>query len=121
LSEPGAAGAGTPHAKTPEHGPALSSRLAIGTAGAEQGPGGRASSPGREAVERARELGDEVLLGESLTGSLHCYALTDPAHAGPLFAEAIAGPLRAGDHLFAYHLTNGVQLGGRGLTRARRR
>ena len=40
-----------------------------------------------------------------------CDALIDPAHAGPLFAEAIACTQRSGDHLFANVLTNyaGVQ------------
>jgi predicted ATPase/class 3 adenylate cyclase len=62
--------------------------------------------PGREAVERARQLGDDVLLGESLAGYLLCEALIDPAHARPLFTEAIACTQRSGDHLVAYYLTN---------------
>ena len=45
---------------------------------------------GREAVASARQLGDDVLLGESLVAYLLCDALIDPAHARPLFAEAIA-------------------------------
>jgi tetratricopeptide (TPR) repeat protein len=57
---------------------------------------------GQEAVERARQLGDDVLLGESLTDYLTCDALIDPAHAEPLFTEAIACTQRSGDHLFAY-------------------
>jgi len=62
--------------------------------------------PGREAVGRARQLGDDVLLGESLAGYLLCDVVIDPAHAGPLFDEAIACTQRSGDHLIAYYLTN---------------
>jgi predicted ATPase len=61
---------------------------------------------GREAVERARRLGDDVLLGQSLADYLLCDALLDPAHAGPLFTEAIACALRSGDHLMAYMAHN---------------
>jgi predicted ATPase/class 3 adenylate cyclase len=66
----------------------------------------RGLPPGREAVELARQLGDDALLGESLAGYLLCDALVDPAHAGPLFTEAIACTQRSGDHLVAYYLTN---------------
>jgi tetratricopeptide (TPR) repeat protein len=66
----------------------------------------RGLPPGREAVERARQLGDDVLLGESLAGYLLCDAIIDPAHARPLFTEAIACTQRSGDHLVAYYLTN---------------
>jgi len=66
----------------------------------------RGLPPGREAVERARQLGDDVLLGVSLMEYLHCYALIDPAHAGPLFTEAIACTRRSGDHLVADFLLN---------------
>ena len=61
---------------------------------------------GREAVELARQLGDDGLLGESLAGYLLCDVVIDPAHARPLFAEAIACTQRSGDHLVAYYLTN---------------
>ena len=66
---------------------------------------------GQEAVERARRLGDDVLLGESLTDYLLCDALidpehVDPEHAQPLFTEAIACTQRSGDHLYAYNLNN---------------
>ena len=51
---------------------------------------------GQEAAERARRLGDDVLLA----GSLLMYLLTiDPAASGQLFAEAIACTERSGDHL----------------------
>jgi predicted ATPase/class 3 adenylate cyclase len=70
----------------------------------------RGLPPGREAVERARQLGDDVLLGTSLMEYLHCYALMDPAHAGPLFAEAIACTLRSGDHLVAGFLLNNASV-----------
>jgi predicted ATPase/class 3 adenylate cyclase len=64
----------------------------------------RGLPPGREAVQRARQLGDDVLLGESLTEYLLCDALIDPADAGPLFTEAIACTQRSGDHLFASYV-----------------
>jgi len=66
----------------------------------------RGLPPGREAVELARQLGDDGLLGESLAGYLLCDVVIDPAHARPLFAEAIACTQRSGDHLVAYYLTN---------------
>jgi hypothetical protein len=45
---------------------------------------------GLEAVERARPLGDDVLLAEALSGYLLCLDPVDPARSGPLFDEAIA-------------------------------
>jgi len=66
--------------------------------------------PGQEAVERARKLGDDVLLGESLTDYLVCDALIHPAHHNPLFAEAIACTQRSGDHLYACYLHNNAAL-----------
>jgi predicted ATPase/class 3 adenylate cyclase len=61
---------------------------------------------GSEAAELARQLGDDVLLGESLTHYLLCAHSTDPAHARTLFSEAIACTQRSGDRLFANVLTN---------------
>ena len=61
---------------------------------------------GQEAVQRARQLGDDVLLGESLTQYLLCDARIEPARAKSLFTEAIACTHRSGDHLFAYFLHN---------------
>jgi predicted ATPase/class 3 adenylate cyclase len=61
---------------------------------------------GRESVERARTLGDDVLLAASLSGYLLCIDLFDPVSAGKLFDEAIACTQRSGDHLFAYILLN---------------
>jgi tetratricopeptide (TPR) repeat protein len=61
---------------------------------------------GREAVQRARQLGDDVLLGISLVDYLLCEALIDPEHAGPRFTEAIACTQRSGDHLFANFVNN---------------
>ena len=66
----------------------------------------RGLSPGQEAVERARQLGDDVLLGESLTPYLLYGDFIDPANAGSLLSEAIACTQRSGDHLFASFLTN---------------
>ena len=51
---------------------------------------------GQESVGRARRLGDDVQLAQSLLG----YLLTiDPARSGQLYAEAIACTERSGDHL----------------------
>src|SRR5690349_5580241 len=50
----------------------------------------RGLPPRWEAVQRARQLGDGVVLGESPTQYLMCDALLDPAHAEPLFTEATA-------------------------------
>ena len=66
----------------------------------------RGLSPGHEAVERARQLGDDVLLGESLTAYLLCGDFIDLAHARPLLSEAIACTQRSGDHLCASFLAN---------------
>jgi predicted ATPase/class 3 adenylate cyclase len=63
-------------------------------------------APGWEAVERARHLGDDVMRGQSLADYLVCDALIDPAHAEPLFTEAIACTQRSGDHLIAYYLAS---------------
>jgi predicted ATPase/class 3 adenylate cyclase len=59
-----------------------------------------------EAVERARALGDDVVLAVSMSGYLLCLDLVDPARAEPLFAEAIACTQRSGDQLFASVLHN---------------
>jgi tetratricopeptide (TPR) repeat protein len=53
---------------------------------------------GQESVERARRLGDDVLLGEGLLGYLLAVGAIDPARALPLYAEAIACTERSGDH-----------------------
>lgn len=66
----------------------------------------RAFSPGREAVNRARELGDDVLLGQSLVSYLLCDALIDPADAKALYSEAIACTQRSGDHFVATFVNN---------------
>jgi len=66
---------------------------------------------GQEAVERARQLGDDVRLGESLMAYLLCSDLIDPARYRQLFAEAIASTRRSGDQLISRYLYNnaGVQ------------
>jgi predicted ATPase/class 3 adenylate cyclase len=66
----------------------------------------RALRHGQEAVQRARQLGDDVLLGISLTYYLLSNALIDPAHATPLFTEAIACAQRSGDILCTYRAAN---------------
>jgi hypothetical protein len=68
------------------------------------GEPGRGLPPGREAVQRARQLEDDVLLGMSLMNYLWCDSSTGPAHAEPLFAEAIACTQRSGDYLYADYL-----------------
>jgi len=84
----------------------IESLVALSAACYHAGDPERGATPGREAVRLAREAGDDVLLGESLNGYLHCLALTEPAAAAPLFTEAIACTRRSGDYLFAYYLTN---------------
>jgi predicted ATPase/class 3 adenylate cyclase len=54
---------------------------------------------GEESVERARRLGDDVLLGEALLCYLMTIDMIDPARSSHLYAEAIACTERSGDHL----------------------
>jgi predicted ATPase/DNA-binding XRE family transcriptional regulator len=54
---------------------------------------------GQESVERARSLGDDVLLGRSLMLYLMTIDTIEPARSPPLYAEAIAFTGRSGDHL----------------------
>ena len=65
---------------------------------------------GLESVERARRLGDDVVLGGSLLGCLLSLDLIDPARAEPLFTEAIACTERSGDQLVAYLLRNNASI-----------
>jgi hypothetical protein len=58
---------------------------------------------GQESVERARRLGDDVLLAEALLAYL---VTIDWASAGPLYAEAFACTERSGDHLINSGLHN---------------
>ena len=58
---------------------------------------------GQEAVERARQLGDDVLLGESLMAYLPDHR---PGRVRQLFAEAIACTERSGDHFINSILHN---------------
>ena len=53
---------------------------------------------GQESVERARRLGDDVLLAWSLLMYLMPLDAIDPARSGQLYAEAIACTERSGDH-----------------------
>jgi tetratricopeptide (TPR) repeat protein len=57
-----------------------------------------ARSFGHESVERARRLGDDVLLGGSLMSYLMTIDTIDPARSLPLYIEAIACTERSGDH-----------------------
>ena len=67
----------------------------------------RARAAGQEAVERAREFGDDVLLGLSL----RTYApAAEPATAEPLFAEGIACTERSGDLIVNQNLHDGAGL-----------
>ena len=61
---------------------------------------------GQEAVERARQLADDGLLGAALMGYLLCKDALDPGHVDALFAEAIACTERAGDKLIGFVLYN---------------
>lgn len=61
---------------------------------------------GEESVERARQLGDDFLLGWSLMGYLLCADIAEPARSEQLFAEAITCAERAGDQLFSSLLHN---------------
>jgi len=63
-----------------------------------------------EAVERARQLSDDVLLGMSLMDYLWCGAPTGPVQAEPLFTEAITCIQRSGDHLYADYLNTYASL-----------
>jgi predicted ATPase/class 3 adenylate cyclase len=65
---------------------------------------------GREAVERARSLGDDVLLAEALSGYLLCIDPIDPVRSGQLFEEAIACTERSGDRLFNGILHNNASV-----------
>jgi tetratricopeptide (TPR) repeat protein len=70
------------------------------------GQPGRGFPLGQEAVERARRLGDDFLLGFSLLCWLLTSDLMAPARAGQLYAEAIAATERSGDQLRNYRLHN---------------
>ena len=65
---------------------------------------------GREAVERARTLGDDVLLGRAMSGYLQCSEVIDPARIVTLYAEAIAATRRSGDQFFAGILHNNASV-----------
>jgi len=61
---------------------------------------------GEEALARARQLGDDVVLGEGLLLHLLCRQALDPATTGQLYAEALACTRRSGDRFTAYVLRN---------------
>ena len=63
----------------------------------------RARPPGAEAVQRARQLGDDELLGESLSAYAEAVGV---AASGPLYAEAFACAERSGDLDAEQHLHN---------------
>jgi tetratricopeptide (TPR) repeat protein len=65
---------------------------------------------GEESVERARRLGDDVLLAASLAGYLLCSDLIEPARSEQLFAEAIACTERSGDQLIGSFLHNNASV-----------
>jgi hypothetical protein len=98
---------------SPRHSSLLNRRsrspVSWATSGYSAGPLGhsaaRISSPasrkqgsglGRKSLERARPLGDDVLLAWSLLMPLDAI---DPARSGQLYTEAIACTERSGDHL----------------------
>ena len=59
-----------------------------------------------EAVERARRLGDDVLLGTCLMGLQLALGDWDPARSDAVFEEGIACTVRSGDRLVEYILRN---------------
>jgi tetratricopeptide (TPR) repeat protein len=61
---------------------------------------------GQESVGRAREFGDDVLLGESLMAYLLSSDVIEPAQSEQLFTEAIACTERSGDQLVNAFLHN---------------
>jgi predicted ATPase/class 3 adenylate cyclase len=61
---------------------------------------------GTEAVERARRLGDDALLGFSLMAYSLCADAVDPAGSEELYAEAVACTERSGDLITKYVLHN---------------
>ncbi len=61
---------------------------------------------GEEALARARQLSDDVVLGESLLLHLLCRQAIDPGAIGQLYAEALACTRRSGDRFIAYVLRN---------------
>jgi tetratricopeptide (TPR) repeat protein len=65
-----------------------------------------AIEPGEEAVARARELGDDALLGQAMAMLLLAMRGTDPAQTEQLLTEAIARSTRAGDDYLVAMLHN---------------
>jgi predicted ATPase len=63
-----------------------------------------------ESVERARELGDDVLLGESLTICLACTRTVDPAHTDAVLREALACLQRTNDLFMSAILRNNASV-----------
>jgi len=61
------------------------------------GEGERAPPLGADAVQRARQLGDDVLLGESLVAHANSIQDLDPPGCWPLYAEALACAERSGN------------------------
>jgi len=60
---------------------------------------------GQESVERARRVGDDVLLAESLA---HYFVAIDPVRSLEMVSEAIACTERSGDHFYNCLLHNNV-------------
>jgi len=61
---------------------------------------------GAEALARARQLGDDVVLAEGLLLHLLCRQALDPAATRQLYAEALTCTRRSGDRFIAYVLRN---------------
>ena len=61
---------------------------------------------GADGVERARRLGDDVVLAASLLKYLMCSDMVEPDRSAGLFAEAIACTERSGDAFIAAALRN---------------
>jgi tetratricopeptide (TPR) repeat protein len=63
-----------------------------------------------ESVERARELGDDVLLGESLTICLACTRTADPTNTDAVLSEAVACLQRTNDLFMSAILRNNASV-----------
>ena len=63
-----------------------------------------------ESFERARQLGDDALLGETLIARLLCSQAVDPARAEELYGEAMSYAQRTGNLLLTVDVSNFVGL-----------
>jgi predicted ATPase len=88
--------------------PALLARALAVLCGARYFSGGAEDGfpLGRESVEQARRLGDDLLLAQSLLSFILCSQVVDPVHVDELYREAIACAERAGDRYLVAGIHN---------------